>query len=386
MRVVYVLLSPTFGMHQYTADLANRMADDPNVEVHLVTTSNLPRDRYSPAVRIHTPMITHGTGFALEGLNVTGLRRIVRTIDEIASAPIAHRSVAAACVHFTGVHAWNVWLVATLRRRGIPVIHTLHDLDPHMGVRFGSLIRLWNRMIVRSANHLLVHGQLYRERLLAMGVEPQRVTATPLLHLFLSYARIASIQALTTADISYEPWALFFGRLERYKGVATLLQAGISLGQNSNQTAQIVLAGPGALGSLWDEPLPPGVELRQRLIDDDEAIDLFRRCGLVVLPYLDATQSALVAAAYFFGKPVLVTRTGALPEYVQPGQTGWVVEPGDSSALAQCLAEALPDARRLARMGEAGRAWYQDQRRSECEMLQAMTQAAAQADGGTCDE
>ena len=26
MRVCYVLLSPTFGMHQYTADLANRMA------------------------------------------------------------------------------------------------------------------------------------------------------------------------------------------------------------------------------------------------------------------------------------------------------------------------------------------------------------------------
>ena len=50
MRICYVLLSPTFGMHQYTADLANRMilngldAQSPAAhEVFLVTTDNYPR-------------------------------------------------------------------------------------------------------------------------------------------------------------------------------------------------------------------------------------------------------------------------------------------------------------------------------------------------------
>jgi hypothetical protein len=72
-------------MHQYTADLANRQAAQPGNEVHLVTTANLPRDRYSPAVRIHTPVVTHGTGFSREGLNLPALRRVLQIIDQIAA-------------------------------------------------------------------------------------------------------------------------------------------------------------------------------------------------------------------------------------------------------------------------------------------------------------
>ena len=145
MRLIYVLLSPTFGMHQYTADLANRMAQRPEVSdqrsaVHLVTTANLPRDRYSPLVRTHTPITTHGTGFSREGVDIAAYRRV---LSAICNLPLA-------ICHFTGVHLWNVPLVYALRRRGIPVIHTLHDLNPHHGVRFGGLIRLWNRLIIGS--------------------------------------------------------------------------------------------------------------------------------------------------------------------------------------------------------------------------------------------
>ena len=109
-----------------------------------------------------------------------------------------------------------------------------------------------------------------------------------------------------------------------------------------------------------------------------EAIELFRRCGLLVLPYVDATQSALIAAAYYFHKPVVVTRAGALPEYVADGLTGRVVEPGHPAALARCLDEMLNDPARLARMGTAGRAWYESHRAAEehalIEMYRRLTQ------------
>ena len=375
MRLIYLLLSPTFGMHQYTADLANRLAAEPGIEVHLVTTATLPRDRYSPAVRIHTPVTTHGTGFAREGLDPVALRRILQTIDQIAATP--HSPVPSPqppaptphspppILHLPAVHLWNLALVPALRRRGYRVIQTLHDLDPHVGVRFGPLIRLWNRLIVRSADRLLVHGDLYRQRLLAQGVAPERVVAIPLLHGFLSYQQSGLPAALSEQGLAWQPWALFFGRLERYKGVTTLLEAATLAGQDGDSSLRLLLAGQGDLLSLWPRPLPPGVELRQRPIDDAEAIDLFRRCGLLVLPYLDATQSALVAAAYAFRKPVLVTQTGALPEYVQDGVTGWVIPPGDPATLAQVLQAALSDPQRLAAMGQAGWQWYQAQRVQE---------------------
>ncbi len=114
------------------------------------------------------------------------------------------------------------------------------------------------------------------------------------------------------------------------------------------------------------------MEVRNRLIDDAEGIDLFRCCGLLVLPYLDASQSALIGSAYYFQKPVIVTSTGVLAEYVVEGQTGWIVPPGDVDALAQALADALSDPERLRRMGVAARSWYEHQRTSEWETVLAM--------------
>lgn len=355
MRIVYVLLSPTFGMHQYTADLANRMAQQGH-QVTLVTTTTYVRDRYSPAVQVVTPVTTRGTGFAPEGLRVGQYRQVTKAIAVLRPE----------VVHITGVHLWNVPLVRWLRRQGIPVVHTLHDLDPHAGVRFGWLIRLWNRLIIRSADHLLVHGQVYARRLLAGGCDPGGVTYLPLLHLFLSFDGFAS---LDTVEVHYGHWGLFFGRLERYKGVAQLIEAERILPE-SRTSVTLVLAGSGALST--DLPLPPTVEVRNRRIDDVEATDLFRQCGVVILPYLDASQSALVASAYYFRKPVIVTDVGALAEYVQQGVTGWVVPAGDSRALADVWQAALSDTERLRRMGAAGNAWYREQRTREQESLVAM--------------
>lgn len=360
-------------MHQYTADLANRMAQSSRsgcssgpAEVHLVTTMRLPRDRYQAEVAIHTPVDLTDTGFSAEGLRIQELRKVQRAI--VALQPDL--------VHFTGPHLWNVHLVHTLATRGIPVVHTLHDLDPHSGTHYGALLKLWNSLIIRSTQHVLVHGRVYRERLLSMGVSPDRVTCTPLLHLFVSASQLAAAPNLPTS-IEYQPWALFFGRLERYKGVGCLLAACDMMDGSESNLPRAVIAGRGGLSGLWAGPLPRSVELRNHLISDEEAIDLFRRCGLVVLPYLDATQSALIAAAYYFRKPVVVTRRGALPEYVLEGLTGRIVEPDHPPTLARCLGEMLSDPAQLAEMGNAGSAWYDAQRAAEMQSLSAMYRRVA---------
>ncbi len=119
MRICYVLLSPTFGMHQYTADLANRMAQAGH-QVSLVTSRHYPDDRYLPAIRVSTPVDTLDTGFSPDALRLSGAR------DAQAEIGALFPDV----VHITGPHAWNISLLWLLRQATIPVIHSLHDWSP----------------------------------------------------------------------------------------------------------------------------------------------------------------------------------------------------------------------------------------------------------------
>ena len=389
MRLTYVLLSATFGMHQYTADLANRMAQAGH-EVHLVTTAAYPAHRYLPAITVHTPIATRGTGFSPEGLDLPSLRRAIAAVMSLTTdnrplttdnrllttdnRPLTPDNCPLPAVHITGPHLWNLFLLAELRRARVPVAHTLHDLDPHLGTPYGPLLHLWNREVLRLADHILIHGARYRDRLLRMGLPAGRITCTPLLHLFLGYTWLGQVEDLA-ATVRHEPAALCFGRLERYKGIDYLLTAWAMLARDG--PARLILAGPGKLEDLWAGALPPGVELHNHLIEDVEALELFRRCGLLILPYTSATQSALIPAAYFFRKPVIAAPSGALDEYVADGETGWIVEPEHPASLARCLAHALADPERLARMGAAGRAWYDGRRAAEERILHRMYEQLA---------
>jgi glycosyltransferase involved in cell wall biosynthesis len=335
-------------MHQYTADLANRQ-QAAGEDVHLVSTSLLPDDRYAPGVTIHMPVALTNTGFSPEGVRcLPDLRRVVR----------ATRDLQPDLVHMTGPHLWNPLLMDRLRAAGVPVVHTLHDLHPHLGAVYGKLLYLWNNRVQGLADHLLVHGQCFRDELLARGIPASRLTCTLLTHLMVGH-QAAQLLVAELPPIEYEPWALFIGRLEHYKGLGVLIEAA------RTARARVCIAGPGSLSGQFEGQVPDNVELRSRLIGDAEAIDLFRRCGVVVLPYLEASQSALAAAAFFFRKPVIVSRAGALPEYVVEGETGWIVPPGDAPALATALEAALAAPARLADMGRAGLEWLVCQRHAE---------------------
>ena len=68
---------------------------------------------------------------------------------------------------------------------------------------------------------------------------------------------------------------------------------------------------------------------------DREVEKYFAAADLVVLPYISATQSGIVEIAYGFKKPVIVTDVGGLPDVVEDGRTGYVVQPKSPEAIAE---------------------------------------------------
>jgi len=154
------------------------------------------------------------------------------------------------------------------------------------------------------------------------------------------------------------------GRLERNKGFHVLVDALTALAAHSGAIAEgtwrWVLVGDGPFrrgleAAVRDRGLARRVLLAGRVSDADlhawyEAADLF------VHPTLYEGSSLVTLEAMAHRRAVVATTAGGLPDKVRPGVNGWLVPPGDASALAAAISGALGDRARLGSMGQAGRA------------------------------
>jgi glycosyltransferase involved in cell wall biosynthesis len=77
--------------------------------------------------------------------------------------------------------------------------------------------------------------------------------------------------------------------------------------------------------------------LVDRYVPNEEVALYFSAADVVMVPYLSATQSGVIQVAYGFGKPVVATDVGGIPEVVLEGRTGFVVPAGDATALANAV-------------------------------------------------
>ena len=144
------------------------------------------------------------------------------------------------------------------------------------------------------------------------------------------------------------PVILYFGLVRPYKGLSYLLHAAHLLKERGT-VFHLRIAGEFYQG--FDEAvtlvdrlgLKEVVQLENRFIQDQEVSNYFSASDVVALPYLSATQSGVVPIAYHFNRPVVVTEVGGLPEVVEEDETGHLVPPRDSLALANALEDDLPD-------------------------------------------
>ena len=100
-----------------------------------------------------------------------------------------------------------------------------------------------------------------------------------------------------------------------------------------------------------------GLSGRVRLLGlRDDMAELYRASDALVLSSAWEGMPNVVLEAMASGRPVVATAVGAVPEMVADGWTGFVVPPGDHTALASAMERMMglaPEERRA--MGEAGR-------------------------------
>jgi glycosyltransferase involved in cell wall biosynthesis len=235
-------------------------------------------------------------------------------------------------------------------------VKVVHDAVPHND-RWKRLSRI-QRIMFPLKSHALVGASRYTAATLRVQ--------HPSLPIIASRHGVICNRLCSGVDIAVQNRKkfLFFGRLEPYKGISTLLEA-FELARRVEPDIQLTICGEGYLSKQQKTHISAmGVQLQNRWIPEREMEAIFAKSGVIVLPYLAATQSGVAAVAMANGLPAIASSVGALPEQILDGISGYIVPPGDAFALSDAMTKIASSdevARNLAngslRQGQVAYAW-----------------------------
>ena len=240
--------------------------------------------------------------------------------------------------------------VATLMKPFALIVLTVHDPVAHTGRDQAAARRTaWlHAYIRRSSDLIVVHNaycatQFRQHRRLAAKVPRQRIVVSE--HGVILEPPIV----FATAHAGIKLY--FFGRMEQYKGVEVALRMAEIL-HTQNLDFQLRIAGRGPeLDRLQSrfEALPE-VEVFNGFVPPRQIIDSIQEADCVILPYLNATQSGVLAAAFAGRRCVIASEVGGLADIVEHMRNGILVPPADPQALADAVLMLAADADLRARL------------------------------------
>ncbi len=225
------------------------------------------------------------------------------------------------------------------RRTNIRMVFLCHHIIAPDG---GVLDWFLARRILRRAHALIVMSE-EDFALLRRGLPTSNIKGTthPPYDVF-SRTPLPKAEARARLGIGeHEHVALFFGFVRRYKGLRHLVVALPSVRRQMPVRLLVV-------GEFWEDERPyrdlvrelgveDAVQFYSDYVPNEELAVYFCAADVVVLPYLEATQSGIAQVAIGFAKPMIATSVGGMREAIEHEKTGLIVPPADSAALARAI-------------------------------------------------
>jgi glycosyltransferase involved in cell wall biosynthesis len=286
-------------------------------------------------------------------------------------------------------HQLSPSILRALKRHGIPAVMTLHDYklicpaytlytdgspcERCRGHRYYNAVlhscvkdsRLKSAICATEAyahattgiyrdnvNFYVAPSQFMARKVVEFGFNPHQVVHIPN---FIDATRIDAASAVGE-------YVLFAGRLEKVKGVMTLLRAIDS--SALARTREVRIAGDGEQRAELEAYCASAGLANVRFLGHRSPADmkqLLADAAFAVVPsewYENAPLSVMEAAAH--GKAVIVSEMGGIPELVKPGETGVTFPAGNVEALAGAIEALLADPAKTAEMGRRGRAFMEE--------------------------
>lgn len=241
------------------------------------------------------------------------------------------------------------WFTAKLRRKPLIFWSEFVETDYHaenypLKRRIGDIYR---RRIAKDADRCIAFSKMNEQHLLNLGVDEEKIIRTAQI---MPVEQMANVDDVDESGIknTERTTVLSLCYLRQNKGISELVRAFKKLNPDD---AELIIAGDGPQMQHLQE-LASGIENIRftGYIEEPKKARIYDASDVFVLPTKWDSWGLVVNEAMYHGLPVITTESAGSKELIDGN--GFVVEPGDVSALEEALDRLLADAELRIEMGE----------------------------------
>ena len=230
----------------------------------------------------------------------------------------------------------------TLKKK---IIITAHNIDINKRNDKKLLlgwISLW--IMYHLSNHIIVHTDLMKNELIKdFGLSQQKITVISHgINNRIPIINMSSRQAKEKLELSENnKILLFFGAIEKYKGIDILLYSLKMLIEKDSSYMLLISGSPWNNTKYLTEinqlikslKLEKHIIKRYNFIPDDEIEKYFMAADCLILPYRQIYQSGVVFISFFFGLPIIASEVGSFKEVIDNKINGLTYYPNEPKYL-----------------------------------------------------
>lgn len=242
-----------------------------------------------------------------------------------------------------------------LRGKDIPLVSEIHHIE---GYPIASTTRekLWRwsarqyiPFIARQGAYFRVVNQNIREQLLKFGASAEKIRTL--------YSVYLDLDLYQAQAIEKEYDILFIARLAPNKGIMLLMEA-IRLAKQKHPNIRLAIRGEGVLKRDIEQyvethSLQRNIIFLPRVEDSSRMPELYNKAKILVCASTVEGNPRVTIEAMACGTPVISTRVGIMPEVIQDGENGLLVD-WDSEAIAESIQRLLDDSHFYQKVTQSG--------------------------------